>query len=372
MIGVLLLSIVIFSCIGVAVGAALKRTMPVASLVFGLALPLYLCSNSLEPQRFDGNLIWAIAHISPVYYSVGILEQAFHELQVTPEPVWVNFVILLGWAIIMLLVAAAMLRTAMMEKTITQPMHEERLEPRRNWLWQGQPARLVRGNWPLLLFCLLLIGCGTWLNVQQQQQWDSLNSQQQASIQLVSQRQQDKLLLEYQNGITDLLLHDRLLHAKATDTVKLIADLRTRAILPQLDGKHKGRLLLYLYTAKLIDDERHIINMKGIDLRDGQFTGLDLRDSDMMGANFSGADLRNVNLRFAMLNNLDLSNADLSGANLSGADMANVKIDNANLSDANLAGVRGLSIEQLGKAGSLNGTTLPDGSVQPGDEEGEE
>jgi uncharacterized protein YjbI with pentapeptide repeats len=52
--------------------------------------------------------------------------------------------------------------------------------------------------------------------------------------------------------------------------------------------------------------------------------------------------------------------------------MANVKIDNANLSNANLAGVRGMSIEQLGKAGSLNGATLPDGSVQPGEEEGEE
>jgi ABC-2 type transport system permease protein len=96
MLGVILLSIAIFSCIGVALGAVLKRTLAVASLVFGLAFPLYLCSGSLEPQRFDGNLIWGLAHISPVYYAVGILEQAFHDLQVTPEPVWLNFVALLG------------------------------------------------------------------------------------------------------------------------------------------------------------------------------------------------------------------------------------------------------------------------------------
>jgi ABC-2 type transport system permease protein len=372
MIGVLLLSIVIFSCIGVALGAVLKRTMPVASLVFGLALPLYLCSNSLEPQRFDGNLIWIIAHISPVYYSVGILEQAFHELQVTPEPIWANFIILLGWAVVMLLISTAMLRTAVMEKTVTQPVQEERPEPRRNWLWQGRPAMLLRGNWPLALFCLFMLGCGTWLNIDQRQHWDNLSSQQQTSKQLASEQRQDTLLLNYQNDMTDLLLHDHLLRSKATDTVKLVADMHTRAVLQQLDGKHKARLLLYLYNTKLIEDERHVINMRGIDLRGGQFAGLDLRDSDMAGANFSGADLRDVNLRFATLNNLDLSNADLSGANLSGADMANVKIDNANLSGANLAGVRGMSIEQLGRAGSLNGATLPDGSVQPGDEEGEE
>jgi uncharacterized protein YjbI with pentapeptide repeats len=281
-------------------------------------------------------------------------------------------VILLGWAVVMLLVSTAMLRTAVMEKTITQPVQKEPAEPRRNWLRQGRPAVLLRGTWPLLLFCLFLLGCGTWLNVEQRQHWDSLSSQHQASTQLASQQQQDKVLLEYQNGMTDLLLHDHLLHAKATDTVKQVADMRTRATLQQLDGKHKGRLLLYLYNTKLIEDEWHVINMKGIDLSGGQFAGLDLRDSDMTGANFSGADLRGVNLRFATLNGLDLSNADLSGANLSGTDMVNVKIDNANLSDANLAGVRGMSIEQLGKAGSLNGTTLPDGSVQPGSEEGEE
>ena len=71
MVGVILVCVAIFGCIGVALGAVLRRTLSVVSLLIGLGFPLYLCSGSLEPQRFDGNLIWAIAHLSPVYYAVG-------------------------------------------------------------------------------------------------------------------------------------------------------------------------------------------------------------------------------------------------------------------------------------------------------------
>lgn len=94
----LLFCIFIFSFIGAALGAALKRTLPVASLVFGIALPLYLFSGTYEPERFDGNIIWGIAHFTPLYYAVGILEHAVLDLRVTPEPVWANFLILFGWA----------------------------------------------------------------------------------------------------------------------------------------------------------------------------------------------------------------------------------------------------------------------------------
>src|SRR5439155_25108890 len=137
MIGVILLCTAIFSCIGVALGALLRRTLPVASFVFGLSLPLYIGSNALEPQRFDGYLIWLLAHASPVYYAVGILEQAFHGLQVTPEPTWVNFVALLGWAVLMLLLAGILLRTALIAKTTTrQGAAERRTVVRWNWRWQ--------------------------------------------------------------------------------------------------------------------------------------------------------------------------------------------------------------------------------------------
>jgi ABC-2 type transport system permease protein len=100
MILALLACIVIFGSIGAALGAAMKRTLPVASLIFGLSLPMYLFSGTYEPERFDGNRIWALAHVTPLYYAVGILEHAVLNLQVTPESVLVNFLVLVGWALL--------------------------------------------------------------------------------------------------------------------------------------------------------------------------------------------------------------------------------------------------------------------------------
>ena len=91
--------IVIFTCVGAWLGAALKRTAAVVPLIFGMALPLYIDSGALEPARFDGEIIFWLAHLSPAYYAVALLEDAFHGLRVTPEPVWLDALILLGCAI---------------------------------------------------------------------------------------------------------------------------------------------------------------------------------------------------------------------------------------------------------------------------------
>jgi len=109
-IGVLLFSCSIFSCVGILAGTALKRTIPATTLMFGLALPLYLCSNSLEPQRFDGERIWWLGHISPVYYVVGMLEQAFHGLRVTPESIPVSVAALCVWTVVLLGCSGALLK----------------------------------------------------------------------------------------------------------------------------------------------------------------------------------------------------------------------------------------------------------------------
>lgn len=108
--GALLLSIAVFSCVGAALGALVRRTLPLAALVFGLALPLYMDSGSLEPERFDGNVIWGIAHLSPVYYAVGPLENAFHGLSVTPEPMAVDALGLAGWAVVCGVTATLLIR----------------------------------------------------------------------------------------------------------------------------------------------------------------------------------------------------------------------------------------------------------------------
>ncbi len=92
--------ILIFTCFGAWLGSVLKRTLAAVPLLFGLAMPFYVDSGALEPTRFDGEAIWMVAHLSPVYYAVGVLEWAFHGLRVTPEPVYVNLLILVAIAIV--------------------------------------------------------------------------------------------------------------------------------------------------------------------------------------------------------------------------------------------------------------------------------
>jgi hypothetical protein len=95
----IIISSITFSVLGIALGTGVKKSFPVVSLVFGLSLPIFINSGSYEPERFDGNLIWAMAHFNPVYYIVGILQKAVWGFKVTPEPIWVLYVAILGWII---------------------------------------------------------------------------------------------------------------------------------------------------------------------------------------------------------------------------------------------------------------------------------
>jgi ABC-type multidrug transport system permease subunit len=80
--------------LGGLLGAALKRTLLIVPLVVGITLPFYLDSGALEPQRFDGEFLFWLAHLSPTYWGVGAIEHAFHGLKVTPEPVWLLLAVL--------------------------------------------------------------------------------------------------------------------------------------------------------------------------------------------------------------------------------------------------------------------------------------
>jgi ABC-type multidrug transport system permease subunit len=103
------LCVAIFTCVGACAGALLRRSLPVAAVLFGLALPLYLDSGALEPERFDGPRIWGTAHASPVYFAVGVLERAAHGLRVTPEATAWDVGILCAWAAVSLAVATTLL-----------------------------------------------------------------------------------------------------------------------------------------------------------------------------------------------------------------------------------------------------------------------
>ncbi len=135
-------------------------------------------------------------------------------------------------------------------------------------------------------------------------------------------------------------------------------------------------------------------NLQGANLRDTDLSGADLRRASLLSADLSastlseahleGADLRRAALLTAVMRKADLRDADMSEArlrsanlsqtnlsqtNLGGATLLQADLSGANLSGANLSGaylkaVIGITIEELEKkAKSLQGATMPDGSI---------
>lgn len=109
-----------------------------------------------------------------------------------------------------------------------------------------------------------------------------------------------------------------------------------------------------LESVSLISAKLSGANMSGAKLRKVDLSSIDLR-----GANLNGAKLIKVNLRKADLREANLSRVDLKGAVLEGADLGK-----ADLSEANLSGAT-VTVEQCGKAKSLKGATMPDGTIYP-------
>jgi uncharacterized protein YjbI with pentapeptide repeats len=105
----------------------------------------------------------------------------------------------------------------------------------------------------------------------------------------------------------------------------------------------------------------------GANLREAKLISAHLDKAILSSASLSGADLRRAyligaNLRWADLNEADLTMADLNGADLREADMIGAILKGANLEKANLVEAN-VTYEQLSQANSLEGATMPDGTI---------
>jgi uncharacterized protein YjbI with pentapeptide repeats len=115
-----------------------------------------------------------------------------------------------------------------------------------------------------------------------------------------------------------------------------------------------------LSGANLIDDA----DLSSAHLIDADLIGADLSGANLSGANLSSADLSGgANLSGAGLSGADLSYADLSDVYLSGADLGGTNLSGADLSGADLSGVKDVGEKQLEEAKSLEGATMPNGSI---------
>ncbi|QBD76807.1 hypothetical protein EPA93_12655 [Ktedonosporobacter rubrisoli] len=230
---------------------------------------------------------------------------------------------------------------------------------------QGRPIQRAKTLWDwlrlLLLPVVLIVGI-LWLNGQQQQ----LLLQQEANArQLAEEQHQQVLLSSYMDKISDLILHDDLLHTKPLSAIHLVAQVQTTTTLRALQPDKKGALIHFLYTSQLINNDTHVISLLEADLRGADLHNLDLRDTNLSGAYMSGANLAGANLSYTTLKFTDLSNSNMSGANLQAADMHNTKLNGADLSKAVLLDAQGLQKSQLASVKSLKGAIMVDSTKHP-------
>ena len=115
----------------------------------------------------------------------------------------------------------------------------------------------------------------------------------------------------------------------------------TRAALPELDGKRKGEMLLFLFEKGLLSGERPAVDLNGLDFREAalhkaQLMGICLKGVDLRKARMDGAHLAKGRLCGCNLRKAFLRHADLRGAVLTGSDLSGTRLDGANLEGADL------------------------------------
>jgi hypothetical protein len=206
---------------------------------------------------------------------------------------------------------------------------------------------------------------------------------------IANQQSQDATLQAYLGHIESLFLDENAskeLHSPKRERgevnkVRTLARARTLTALDQVGSSRKGTIVTFLREAHLIliRDENgeadpiiglSYANLKGASLVNAFLMDASLSRADLSGADLSGADLRGADLSEAKLNGAILDKARLGTARVSvvlpggGAEPAEPKpadLRQVDLSQANLKGAQGWTHEQLDKAKSLKGATMPDG-----------
>ncbi len=109
-IGFTLLTLVIFIALGTLLGTLLKQRQAFTGLAFGLAIPLFFLSGAFGPISFNVPILQVVAQIFPVYYAIVLQQYAFHGFALNTYGVAVNTLILCGYALGLILLAALVLR----------------------------------------------------------------------------------------------------------------------------------------------------------------------------------------------------------------------------------------------------------------------
>ena len=293
-----------------------------------------------------------------------------------------------------------------------KPTSKEEKEARKPWAHRELGGKTV-WDWLQLLVVPIMITlitvAFTWQQSARQQRIEDQRFEQaqkiegrraEAEREIQEQRAQQATFQMYLDQMGALLLDRGLRSASEDSDVRRLARARTLVVLDALGTHRQNRVLRFLEETELIQvrapDRPPIISLKYASLRDfelngkqllrgtdltqanlsgGDLTRAVLEGTDLSGAHLEGARLAGANLRGARLSGAYLHDADLSGADLTGADLSDARgrfesgarmhatdLGGADLSRVDLTNAD-VTTEQLQKAASLEGATMPGGQM---------
>jgi uncharacterized protein YjbI with pentapeptide repeats len=287
-----------------------------------------------------------------------------------------------------------------MAESTDKPVPEQDEASRGAWTRRELGGKTV-WDWLQLLIVPIMLSlitvAFTWQQGVRQQRFENSRAEQARKIE--EQRAQHATLQSYLDQMGTLLLDRGLDGADEDSDVRRLARARTLVVLDALGSGRQNKVFRFLSETELIQagtgDRPPIISLKyaslrgfelqgkqlleNTDLTQAKLSGADLSEAHLEATDLSGAHLEDANLGGARLAGASLSgaylrDADLSGADLSGADLTDAdgrfesgaRMKGADLSGADLSGAdltkAEVTRDQLQKAASLRGATLPDGS----------
>jgi len=195
---------------------------------------------------------------------------------------------------------------------------------------------------PVVVMCATIVFSVQQGNISQAQHDNELRiaeANRQNDLRMANDQEEETTLAAYLDGITGLLLDNRLGSSVAPRGANVVARAKTMVVLSRLrDPSRKSMIVRFLYEAYLISGKAVSVSLAGVDLRTANLSATELSGANLSGANLSGANLRAADLKNANLRATNLKNANLKGANLTDADLSGADMTGANLKGANLTG----------------------------------
>lgn len=292
------------------------------------------------------------------------------------------------------------------ERQMTISQLKENTLPGKKRRW-GVSDKTVWDWLQLLIVPFLLAVGGFWFSAQQNQiSLQMSDRQHQTDIQIAKDQQQEATLQTYLDRMSELLLNGNLSKSKPGDEVRNVARVQTLTTLSRLVPTRKGIILLFLYEAGLITGSQRVIDLNGADLSGITLSQLrietplpfpnlntepvtvvnayatavadtasaGLTTIDLSGINLSGANLYEANLSGVTLYKADLTLTGLFGVNLTLTNLIDANLDRTDLRKSTLKGAylvqanllnAQVTQAQLAETSSLQGATMPDGSIHP-------